>query len=203
MSHESIRSNTIVNTSSNLRPLQNQVTTFDRKSNFTLEKFTYGRTEDSACESLIFPVLREVWKTYHKDLSLFSHEPIRFDSDLSGTPDYIVTRCSPLSPFFPEIPYVLIVVEAKRDDFQWGWGQCLAAMLAAQKLAIQPHQVVYGISTTGQIWEFGKLKDDQLVVEPVPFVISKLDQVFDNVHSLFADCRKQVLSLTSTLEPIA
>ncbi len=31
---------------------------FRQEIDFTLEKFTYGRTEDSACESLIFPVLR-------------------------------------------------------------------------------------------------------------------------------------------------
>jgi hypothetical protein len=40
-------------------------------------------------------------------------------------------------------PYVLFI-EAKSDDFDMAWAQCLAVMLAAQQLNKQPGQVICG-----------------------------------------------------------
>ena len=111
-----------------------------------------------------------------------------------------MTRCSPLSPFFPDLPYTLIVVEAKRDDFLWGWGQCLAGMLTAQKLAADPHRAVDGISTPGQIWEFGKLVADRFVIDPQTVTIRDLNTVFRNVHFLFDQCCQQLSATAVTLE---
>ncbi len=45
-------------------------------------------------------------------------------------------------------PY-LLVVEAKRDDFVGGWAQCLAALVAAQKINKRTNQVLFGIVTNG------------------------------------------------------
>src|SRR5438045_3856959 len=78
----------------------------------TLTEVPFSSSEPSACETLIYPWLREVWKAYREHLTLWSHEPIHFDEDLCGTPDYFVARRSPLGPFVPDLPY-LLVVEAK------------------------------------------------------------------------------------------
>ena len=53
-------------------------------------------------------------------------------------------------------PFV-IVVGAKRNDFEQGWAQCLAELVAAQKLNGESHRPVHGIVTDGKLWEFGKL----------------------------------------------
>ncbi len=47
---------------------------------------------------------------------------------------------------------LLAVVEAKQEDFVKGWGQCLAEMVAAQKLnaGVTPQPTIYGIVTTGK-----------------------------------------------------
>lgn len=53
--------------------------------------FTDGvidNSEDAICENLIYPVLKEVWKTYRSKLTLWSHETLAYDEDLSGVPDY-------------------------------------------------------------------------------------------------------------------
>jgi len=48
------------------------------------------------------------------------------------------------------------MVEAKRNDFEQGWGQCLAEFVAADRL--NSHSLaVYGIVTDGKPWEFGRL----------------------------------------------
>src|SRR5262245_43465316 len=49
----------------------------------------YSRSETALRENLIYPVLREVWKSYLRDLMLWSQEPLRYDADLSGVPDYM------------------------------------------------------------------------------------------------------------------
>ena len=43
------------------------------------------------------------------------------------------------------------------DDFTKGWGQCLAAMVAAQQLNGNPTLTVLGIVTNGQTWQIGQL----------------------------------------------
>ena len=110
----------------------------------------------AACEALIYPLLRETWKSYRETLTLWSHQPLSYDEELSGAPDYMLPRRSPLGPLIPDQPY-LLVVEAKKDDFTRGWGQCLAAMLAAQKVNNLKEQTEYGITTNGRVWECGRL----------------------------------------------
>jgi len=51
---------------------------------------------------------------------------------------------------------LLIVVEAKKNDFEQGWAQCLSELIAAKNLN-QSEKSVYGIVTDGKLWEFGKL----------------------------------------------
>jgi hypothetical protein len=86
--------------------------------------FTDGvvdNSEDAICENLIYPVLKEVWKSYRHQLTLWSHQALTYDEDVSGVPDYIVTKRSPLGTIVFDKPYFL-VVEAKQDKFEEGWG---------------------------------------------------------------------------------
>src|SRR5262245_56153603 len=63
--------------------------------NFALKYVGFRRSEFAACENFIYPILREVWKNYLDELMVWSHQPLYFDADLSGTPDYFVARRSP------------------------------------------------------------------------------------------------------------
>jgi hypothetical protein len=62
-----------------------------------------------------------------------SHQPLNYDNNLSGVPNYVVAQRSIRGKVILEKPYV-IFVEAKEDNFEEAWGQCLAEMLAAQKM---------------------------------------------------------------------
>ena len=56
-------------------------------------------------------------------------------------------------------PYFL-VVEAKQDKSNGGWGQCLAELVAIQKINNDLEQIIFGIVSNGQVWQFSKLKGD-------------------------------------------
>lgn len=148
------------------------------------------QSEFAICENLIYPILKEAWKQY-PEFQLWSHVPLKYNEKLYGTPDYFLARRSPLGAPVVEEPY-LLVVEAKKDDFDWGWAQCLAAMVAAQKLNNWPEQVMFGITTNGRIWQFGKLETGRFTQDPRSFDWLPLDQVCAAVNFMFEQCRQQL-----------
>lgn len=151
---------------------------------FNLRKLPVGRSEAGTGEVLLFPILREVWKPYSDELALFTHEGLTFDDDLTGTPDYFVCKVSEYGQTIPDVP-VLLIAEAKLDDFEKAWGQCSAAMLAAQKLNGTPDVPVYGIATNGKEWQIGRLLGRELTVDPLATALATLDILAQRLHAVF------------------
>ncbi|MGK7920815.1 MAG: hypothetical protein AB4080_12505 [Trichodesmium sp.] len=152
--------------------------------------FTDGvvdNSEDAICENLIYPVLKEVWKMYRKKLTLWSHQTLIYDENLSGQPDYIVAKRHPLTTVIFDKPFFL-VVEAKQDKFTEGWGQCLVELVAVQKINKDLEQTIFGIVSNGQIWQFGKLKGDIFTRNIASYNIGDLDRLFAVVNYLFQQC---------------
>jgi hypothetical protein len=166
---------------------------FRSELQFNLTRLPPARSESGAGEIILFPIIREVWRDYHTDLSLFTHESLTFDTDLTGYPDYFVCKPSEFGPFYPTPPSLLIV-EAKLDDFANAWGQCLAAMLGAQKLNGTPEQTVYGIATNGKAWEFGVLRHSEFTQQQEPFALADLDDLARALHTVFRACRDMALA---------
>ena len=162
---------------------------------FNLTYLRPTRSELGAGEVLLFPILREVWKTYYESLCLFTHEALEYDEDLCGFPDYYVCRLSEYGRVV-EVPY-LLVAEAKLDDFEKAWGQCLAAMLAAQKLNGRPDIPIYGIASNGQAWQFGLLKRDEFTRQLGGYTVSDPDALAAHMHAVFRACRDQAVAYKS------
>ena len=162
---------------------------------FTLRELPVGRSEIGSGEVILFPILKEVWRVYLPDLSLFPHEPLAYDADLSGIPDYFVCKPSEWGPKIPGPPY-LLVVEAKLDDFEKAWGQCLAAMLAAQKLNAAPDRPVYGMTTNGTTWQAGVLLGAQFTRDPGAVALNTLDTLAQYLHAVFRACRDVAVAHT-------
>jgi hypothetical protein len=154
---------------------------------FSLRELVFDNSEYAICENLIYPVLKEIYKSYRDKFMLWSHQPLNFDETLSGVPDYVVAKRSPLGKFVFDQPYV-IVIEAKRDDFAAGWGQCLAEMVTAQKLNERGIQPVFGIVSNGKIWEFGRLVSDRFTRNIEGYTIYNLDRLFAAINYIFAQC---------------
>jgi len=74
-------------------------------------------SEASRCENIIYPILREVYKSYTDKYSLWSHKFISYNNQLGGTPDYIISTKSELGKTVLGRP-LLVIVEAKKNDFE-------------------------------------------------------------------------------------
>ncbi len=151
--------------------------TFCSEIEFNIQELDVFSSEAARCELMILPILREVYKKFVSQFSLWVQKPIKYDDKLNGTPDYIISRRSSLGKRVLEYP-LLVAVEAKKNDFEQGWAQCLAELIAAQKLNQDENLVVYGIVSDGKYWEFGKLQEQQFTKNRSSFAIDKLSDLF-------------------------
>ena len=141
-------------------------------------------SESARCEAVIFPVLREVYKAYAEDYALWIKKPITYDETLSGTPDYFISTRSELGMLVVGIPLIMFV-EAKKNDFEQGWGQCLAELVAAQKINADPDVPVYGIVSDGTWWQFGCLVGDAFTRNRTSFSVDNLPSLFGAINVVF------------------
>jgi hypothetical protein len=162
---------------------------FKAELKLTLEEVPYDISEFAICETLIYPTLREVWKHYRKVFNIWSRALIQLNLKIKGYPDYLIARRSKLSPLIFTQPY-MAVVEAKKDDFRGAWGQCLYEMWTIQQLNQRPDMPVYGIATSGLIWQFGKLENGQFTQYETLFSVQETDRLFSALKTLFEHSRQ-------------
>jgi hypothetical protein len=163
---------------------------------FVMREGVVDNSEFAICENLVYPVLKEVWKTYSSQFTLWSHQFLNCNADLSGFPEYILAKRSPFGKVVFDQPYFLLV-EAKQDNFDAGWGQCLAEMVAAQRLNETPDIVVFGIVSNGDRWQFGKLSDRTFVRNQTFYSIQSLDALFGAVNYVFQQSAHQLNQLVA------
>ncbi|NEP81715.1 MAG: hypothetical protein F6K39_28265 [Okeania sp. SIO3B3] len=164
---------------------------FREELDFVISHVAVHSSEFAIRENLIFPILKEVWKSYYQKFTLWSHQTLTYDEKLSGKPDYIVAKLSPLGRIIFDKPYVL-VVQAKQDKFEKGWGQCLAGLLAIQKINNDLEQTIFGIVSNGDFWEFGQLKGDVFTRTIFGYNIADLDRLFAVINYVFQQCLLQL-----------
>ena len=169
----------------NLKPSDYFINEFKFSEN-NMDIFT---SESSRCENIIYPVLREVYKTFVDKYTLWSHKSIAYDAKLNGTPDYLFSTKSELGKTVLGFP-IVIIVEAKKNDFIEGWGQCLAELIAAQKINKTEDFPVYGIVTDGELWQFGKLVSDKFTKSKLRVTITDLDKIFGTIGFLLSSNRE-------------
>jgi len=157
---------------------------------FSLDMKSVDENEAFFAESFIYPFLQQVWKQ-HRKLKIWSHRSIAYDNELFGEPDYLVSAVA------EEITHALItkpllaVTEAK--DFTKGWGQCLAELLACQKINGNENLTLYGIVSTGIFWEFGKLEGKVFTKHTLSYSISEPKKIFGILEYIFNECEKAVI----------
>ena len=162
---------------------------FLRDFEFTREHINVFASEASRCEAVIFPVLKESYKAYADRYALWIKQSLAYDEVLNGTPDYFISTRSELGKTVVGIPLILIV-EAKKNDFEQGWGQCLAELITAQKITAEKMNdgaafPVYGIVTDGTLWQFGRLVGDTFTQNRTDFALANLPTLFGAVNSVF------------------
>ncbi|RKZ47609.1 MAG: hypothetical protein DRR16_20055 [Candidatus Parabeggiatoa sp. nov. 3] len=150
---------------------------------FNKENIDIFSSEASRSELIISPLLREMYKNHSEKYSFWIQKSIVFDAVLSGTPDYIFSKKSSLGKTVLETP-IVIVVEAKKNDFEQGWGQCLAELVASQKINENVEKPVYGIVTDGNLWQFGRLKIDIFTKNEKNYTIDNSSRIYGALEFL-------------------
>lgn len=156
-----------------------------------LKLATTGNTAEKArSELLVAPIMSELWAAYHGRISLHSGAMMTGDPDvkLNGYCDFLIGR----GPQLPRlVAPLMVVVEAKRDNIENGFGQCIAGMVGVQrfnKRAGQQPSPVCGVITTGMNWRFLRLDGTTVThdsreqtIEPIERLLGKLVRLLDTM----------------------
>ena len=136
-------------------------------------------TEKARSELMIAPVLVEVRKLARRQISLFSGAdfPVDATQGLTGVCDFLIAQSR--EQFFIHAP-VVVIVEAKNENFKAGMGQCSATMMAAQCFNAQAGTeltTLYGAVTTGNVWKFLKLEGNTLFIDLPEYYIERVGKI--------------------------
>ena len=136
-------------------------------------------TEKARSEFIIAPLLVELRKTLHHQVSVFSGIELNVDPQkgLNGVCDFIIAASS--RQILLSAPLIHIV-EAKNENIKSGIPQCVAEMYAAQlfngaKACEVP--VVYGAVTTGSSWKFLQLREQTVTIDSVEYFIDNIRKI--------------------------
>ena len=145
-------------------------------------------TEKARSDFVVGPVLLEFRRTVGERVKVFSGVDWAVDPDkgLNGVCDFILTTGS--SSHILEAPF-LAIAEAKNDQIRTGFGQCFAAMVAAQmaneSAGLKP-RTIYGVVTTGAIWQFNRLSGTELTIDGHEYSLDRLARVMGILHAIAA-----------------
>ncbi|MBX9628693.1 MAG: hypothetical protein K2X82_33165 [Gemmataceae bacterium] len=138
-----------------------------------------AHTEFSRSVWMVGPVLGDVWDRYPGRLCLIGGAELDADpaAKLTGVCDFVLgwgpQRPVPVAP-------LLVMFEAKRDSIPDGLGQCVAAMVGAQRYNRRegtPVDPVYGCVTTGTAWKFLRLSGAALENDQTEYGIAQVDKL--------------------------
>lgn len=179
---ESVQSRGIFSDSEPVEPSAYLVEGLKRKVPFAV---AIG-TEKAKSELIVADVLVELCVYFDYRISLFSGIDFNVDAEkgLVGVCDFLVS----LSPEQLSLKApAIILVEAKKDNLTEGLGQCIAAMVAAQRFnADKGNDIpcIYGATTTGIEWLFLKLVKRQLHVDMTLYTIERCDKLLGVLASM-------------------
>jgi hypothetical protein len=144
------------------------------------------QTEKARSELIIAPILVEVRKLMNHQISLFSGVDftVKPEQGLAGVCDFIISR-SP-EKLIIKAP-VLMIVEAKNENFKAGMAQCAAAMVAARLFNEREGNdipVLYGAVTTGNVWKFLKLEEQTVLIDQREYHINNLGEILGVLLSI-------------------
>jgi hypothetical protein len=136
-------------------------------------------TEKARSEFIIAPIMAEVKTLTGNKVSLFSGNRFDVDKDkgLTGYCDFMFSLSS--SQLVLSAP-VVAVVEAKNDNINSGFGQCMAEMVAARIYNLDrknPVHTVYGCVTTGSVWRYLRLTEAGIALDSAEYYLDQLPKI--------------------------
>ncbi|NET03467.1 MAG: hypothetical protein F6K16_01750 [Symploca sp. SIO2B6] len=138
-----------------------------------------SNTEKSRSEMIITPILIELRKQLEQSISLFSGVEFNVEpaQGLNGNCDFLIS----LSPELLLVTApVVVIVEAKKENLNAGFGQCIAEMLAAKIFNEREGnkiKAIYGTVTTGSIWKFLKLEQQTIEIDLGEYFLNNVNKI--------------------------
>ncbi|MDM8524287.1 hypothetical protein QUF80_13035 [Desulfococcaceae bacterium HSG8] len=145
------------------------------------------RNEATICNKIITPILNIVAEQ-HAPLNVWIEEPFNVDKEkgLVGEPDYLI---APATEYGGMAIPPLCVIEAKKQNWDDGWTQALAEMVAA---SFKGAEKCYSAVTTGKIWQFGILDNGVFMKDPNQISATReLQLVFDTLNWIFTEINEE------------
>jgi hypothetical protein len=164
--------------------------TFIKDYAFYQKNLDIFTSEAARSEIIISPLLRELFKNHYTRYSFWIQKKLHYDAYLTGTPDYMFSQKSDLGKTVLENP-IVIIIEAKKNDFEQGWGQCLAELVASQKLNNNPTFPVYGIVTDAILWQMGQLIGNKFIKNVENLTIDQLSVLYGTLDHLIGSIQLQ------------
>lgn len=145
----------------------------------TLPIVATSGSEKARSEGIIYPVLLEVRRILDRKISLFSGEDFTIEEaiELNGICGFLLTRSTEVLEI--EAPTV-VIVEAKKTDLKTGFGQCIAAMVGAQRFNQAKEKAIptiYGSVSNGIQWQFLKLEQQTVTIDLTVYPLPPVDQI--------------------------
>jgi hypothetical protein len=150
-----------------------------------------ARVSEKACgEFIVAPILIECREYLKRGINIFSGVRLDVDAEkgLAGVCDFILARSASVIVFHMAL---MPIVVPRKYDMEEGVAQCAAQMVGAgwfnerKKLRL-PY--LYGCVTNGPMWQFLRLKDNELQIHPERFDISQLGRIL----WFFVQCLKDL-----------
>jgi hypothetical protein len=125
----------------------------------------------------------------HHNIRMWQEKPLDAgESPFRGKVDFAFT---PYQARFT-MPYI-VVAEAKKDDFEQGWGQCLLALKTARLLNAQQGTCsdLFGIVSSGRVWEFGKYAASNQFLRSDAYSFGQLSSILGILSAIFSECERE------------
>lgn len=139
----------------NLAHYQGNLDRIDDLKNRIEEVLPYASLSSEAArrELLISPLILDL--VHYTKAEIFIEYSIKVSDQLQGYLDYFLENTSNL-----------LVIEAKKEDLDYGMTQLIAELIALEQWQdSKVHPQLIGAVTTGKIWEFARLNRNEKTIE--------------------------------------
>lgn len=154
-------------------------------SEWLQKSLTYGKklalssgNEKARSEFIIAPIMVELGHFFGDRFAIYSGKNLEADKEngLVGECDFLI--CKGEQTLTIQTP-ILALVEAKKADIESGLGQCVAQMIGARTINDRQNNggVIFGCITTGEDWQFMKLKDDVVFIDIDRYYINEVEKI--------------------------
>ncbi len=148
------------------------------------------KSEKARSELIISPILLELRRRNNKFFTIYSGDFLVADKTrkLTGECDFILAKET--GSFSINVP-IIMVVEAKRQDMEFGINQCAAQLYGAQifnKKSKTNLNRIYGCVTTADDWKFMMIEDNMIQIDKETYYkseVSKILGVFQRIVNYY------------------